>query len=189
MARPGAGRRHATAKKRVPGWVWLLLGLTLGVATVLMAQLVLNRSGSKDGIAGLFTRTAKPAVAPPVKAEPAPARPEFDFYTVLPEVETVLPERSARGGVAKTDRTDDGALYVLQAGAFARFEDADQLKAKLALQGLQAQIQRVTIEGRGDFHRVRLGPYDRIDDLDNAAQQLTKMGLKGMRLKLKKRTG
>lgn len=184
-----ARRARPSGKKRMPGWVILLLGLTLGVAAVLVTQLVTKRTGSNDGLAGLFRSSSKSPVAtePAKRNEPTPVKPKLDFYTVLPEVETVLPDRSARG--AKTQRAEEGTSFFLQAGSFANYEDADQLKAKLALQGLQAQIQKVSIEGKGDYHRVRLGPYDNIKELDKASQQLTKMGLKPMRLKVKKGSG
>jgi cell division protein FtsN len=186
-ARRGGGR--SAGARRVPGWLLLLLGLALGASVVLMTQLIMNRAGSKDGVAGLFTRTSKPQERPTPKPEAVPAKPKLDFYTVLPEVETVLPDRNPKTKSPKVERPEEGARYVLQAGAFASFEDADQLKAKLALQGLQAQIQKVTVEGRGEFHRVRLGPYDRIEDLDTVNQQLGKMGIKPIRLKVKRSAG
>jgi cell division protein FtsN len=104
---------------------------------------------------------------------------------VLPEIETVLPDRGARAKPAKTERADEGARYILQVGSFASFPDADQLKAKLALQGMRAHIQKVTIEGKGEYHRVRLGPYQHLEELDGASQRLTKLGITAMRLKLK----
>lgn len=176
---------------RFPPWLLLLLGLALGVSAVLVTQLVSKRWGSQDGLAGLVQGAAKsrPAEAKKTEAPPAApaARPRLDFYTVLPEMETVLPERSLRGArTTKGERApEEGVVrYVLQAGSFANFNDADQLKARLALQGLVAHIQRVTIEGRGDFHRVRLGPYDRVEQLDAADQQLRALGMKPIRLKL-----
>lgn len=179
-------RGRSLKAKRVPGWALLLLGLALGVASVLLTQLLIKRPGSSDGIAGLFASKAKPVEpAPEKRPEPAPLKPKLDFYTVLPEVETVLPDRGGKPRQAKAERSEDDARYILQAGSFARFEDADQLKARLALQGLQAQIQKVTIEGKGEFHRVRLGPYRRLDDLDAASQQLSKLGIKTLRLRVK----
>ncbi|BAU46627.1 sporulation protein [Sulfurifustis variabilis] len=174
---------------RFPPWLLLLLGLALGVSAVLVTQLISKRWGSRDGLAGLVQSAARPKPAEEKKPEPpaAPAaRPKLDFYTVLPEMETVLPDRSPRDTrTAKAEKAEDGVRYVLQAGSFASFTDADQLKARLALQGLVARIQKVTIEGRGDFHRVRLGPYSRVEQLDAADQQLRTLGLKPIRLKLK----
>ncbi|SRR5581483_577794 len=187
MARARAAARGA--KKRLPGWVILLLGLALGVASVLITQLVIKRSGSNDGLAGLFAAKAKRVEQQPAKRpEPAVARPKLDFYTVLPEVETVLPDRG-RAKPTKAERPEEGARYILQAGSFANFQEADQLKAKLALQGLQAQIQKITIEGRGEYYRVRLGPYERLEALDATSLELNKLGLKPIRLKLKKDAG
>ncbi len=150
---------------------------------MLVTQLLLQRTGSSDGLAGLLAPTKAKRVEPPSKPpEPVAAKPKLDFYTVLPEVETVLPNRR---GQAKAMKPEEGVRFILQAGSFAGFEDADQLKAKLALQGLQAQIQKITIEGKGDYHRVRLGPYEKLEELDTVSQQLAKLGLKPIRLKVK----
>jgi len=177
-------RRTAGSKRRLPGWLLLLFGLALGASAVVVTQLILKRGGAGDGLAGLFA--ARAPEKPPKKAPepPAPVKPKFDFYTVLPETETVLPDRRAKS--AKPARTEEGVSYILQAGAFASFQDADQLKARLALNGLVAHIQKVTIEGRGEYHRVRLGPYDRLEELDGIDQQLRKLGVQAIRLKVKK---
>lgn len=185
MARRRTQGRPSKAK-HLPGWALLLLGLALGIASVLLTQLVLKRAGSNDGIAGLFATRVKPVEPAPAKPpEPPPLKPKLDFYTVLPEVETVLPDRNGKPQRTRAERRDDDARYILQAGSFASFEDADQLKARLALQGLQARIQKVTVEGKGEFHRVRLGPYQRLEDLDAASQQLSKLGIKTLRLRVK----
>lgn len=183
-------RARGAGKKRLPGWALLVLGLALGIASVLLTQLIIMRAGSHDGLAGLFTAKTKRVEPPPAKRpEPTMPKPKLDFYTVLPEVETVLPDRGARAKPTKAERSEDGARYILQAGSFANYDDADQLKARLALQGLQAQIQKVTIEGKGEYHRVRLGPYDKLEDLDAVSQQLSKLGIRVLRLKLKSGAG
>lgn len=174
--------------KRLPGWVVLLVGLALGAGAVVVTQLILKRGGAGDGLAGLFAARPMEKPAPKKTQElPPPAKPKFDFYTVLPETETVLPDRRAK--TAKPVRPEEGVSYILQAGAFASFQDADQLKARLALNGLVAHIQKVTIEGRGEYHRVRLGPYRHIEELDGADQQLRKLGVPAIRLRVKTGAG
>lgn len=169
----------------MPGWALLLFGLTIGAGAVVITQLVLKRGGAADGLAGLFSGRPAEKPAPKKALETTPAvKPKFDFYTVLPETETVLPDRRAK--TAKPTQPEEGVNYILQAGAFASFQDADHLKARLALNGLVAHIQKVSIEGRGEYHRVRLGPYARIDELDGADQQLRKLGVQAIRLKVKK---
>ena len=97
------------------------------------------------------------------------------------------PKPETKTDTAKAAPAEAGVSYVLQAASFATFNEADQLKAKLALSGLSAQIQKVTIEGQGERYRVRLGPFGKIEELDGAAQQLGKLGLKPLRLKVKKK--
>ena len=57
------------------------------------------------------------------------------------------------------------------------------------MNGLSSQIQKITIEGKGEYHRVRLGPYEKFEELDSVSQQLTKLGLKPIRLKIKRAEG
>ena len=59
-------------------------------------------------------------------------------------------------------------VYYLQAGAFQNAADADNLKARLALAGLEAQIQTATVPDKGVWHRVRMGPYSNAQDLEKA---------------------
>jgi cell division protein FtsN len=60
----------------------------------------------------------------------------------------------------------------LQAAAYAKPEDADNLKAQLALAGLEAQIQTYTRTDNSVWHRVRLGPFANMDELDKARSAL-----------------
>ena len=186
--------------KGMPGWSFLVFGLALGVVGMLVVQLFVKRVDTRDGLAGLLpartgtadTQSSEPpktAVKEPIATQKT-TKPKYDFYTILPEIETVLPDRGtkSRPGVRPTT-AEIGASYVLQAGSFANYQDADQLKAKLALQGLVAHIQRIIIEGKGEFHRVRLGPYEGIEDLDAASQRLQQLGISALRLKVRQGSG
>ncbi|BAV32378.1 sporulation protein [Sulfuricaulis limicola] len=180
-------RSFSVRRFRKPGWLFLLVGIGIGVAGVMLWQMYSHRGDGRSGLGNLFSSINKPAEKP-VKKEPEPAKPpkpKFDFYTILPETETVLPERRARAKPVQA-KPEEGVSYILQAGSFAGFEEADNMKARLALGGLVAHIQKITIEGKGEYHRVRLGPYENIDQLDATAAQLQKMGIKAIRLKVKK---
>ena len=149
----------------------------------------------------------------PVESGPRPA-PEtgFDFYMVLPEIEDIVPQTppvapDAGSGdeVATVEapapvtvetatpppmptpeppRPSSSARFELQAGAFARLADADRLKARLALAGLESKIQKVSIEGRGDFFRVRLGPFAGTTQLESVNRQLAGLGIKALTLRI-----
>lgn len=207
-----AARRHTRhsgsrrGKKKLPVWAVLMIGLSLGALLMWGGQQLFFQGGNPlSGISGLFSSKPTPAErAPATKTTTvkAPAKPHFDFYTILPEIETVLPERFDKGEKAvkktasvKPEQPEAAAareavvVYVLQAASYANMEDADRLKARLVLNGLEAHIEKVSIEGKGQFFRVRLGPYARVDDLDAAYQKLGQQGIKALRLKVKKAPG
>ena len=73
---------------------------------------------------------------------------------------------------ARSAKPDAGAFtYFVQAGAFARAEDAEQQRAKLAMMGLGAKVSEREQSGR-TVYRVRLGPFERKEDADAAQQRL-----------------
>ena len=115
-----------------------------------------------------FTSSAPvpaPSRSPTAPAEPDPA-PSFDFYKVLPsDTPSELPSRPAPA--APEPR------YYLQAGAFQNADDADNLKAQLAMLGIEAVIQTGEVPEKGVFHRVRVGPFAAMDDVDRTRSLLT----------------
>jgi cell division protein FtsN len=191
-----AKRRRWSIKSGKHAWLTLALGVGIGVIVVVLWQFAEKRWHTREGIATLFESAGK-AVKPdtrkdePAKTEAAKGnKPKYDFYTILPETETVLPDRSVRTKPDTAGKAEAGVTYVLQAGSFPNFQDADELKAKLAINGLVAQIQKVSIEGRGDFYRVRLGPYNKLETMDATEQQLKQLGVaKPLAIKVRKGPG
>jgi cell division protein FtsN len=89
-------------------------------------------------------------------------KPRFEFYKVLTDKDAGAPAKPADKAVeAKPAVT----TQYLQAGSFASVEDAENLKAKLAMLGIEAAIQTVAIPEKGVWHRVRLGPYKNADEI------------------------
>ena len=111
----------------------------------------------------------------PAKAED---KPRFDFYRILPGKEEPVTERQMREAAKQPPKP--GApkeSYFLQAGSFPNPADADSLKAKLALMGMEANVEPANVAGKGTWYRVRLGPYTRVDDINRIRQQLTQNGI------------
>ena len=79
--------------------------------------------------------------------------------------------------------------FILQAGSFKTLSQADQMKANLALLGVQAKIQSVTIDndttGATTWHRVRLGPYDNLGEMNKIRSRLRRNNIDALLLKLK----
>ncbi|MGY6586866.1 MAG: SPOR domain-containing protein [Wenzhouxiangella sp.] len=118
---------------------------------------------------------------PPIADSPAPSRSrQFDFFTVLPEMETVVPQREIEERAREPEpAAGSPGNYVIQAGSFRALNDAESLRAQITLLGLNAQIQTVTVN-EGTWHRVRLGPYDSAREADNARRRLADNGLEAM---------
>ncbi|MCB1754026.1 MAG: SPOR domain-containing protein [Gammaproteobacteria bacterium] len=74
--------------------------------------------------------------------------------------------------------------YFLQAGSFSQQADAEKMRAKLLLSGLDAFIKPFEKDGKL-HHRVRLGPYYDKSDLQNARDSLQSRGISYMVLRVK----
>ncbi|MBT3057808.1 MAG: SPOR domain-containing protein [Candidatus Thiodiazotropha sp.] len=123
-------------------------------------------------------------------------RPTFEFYTILPEMEVVIPDEEivtpARDSEVKPAQPTETSpnrkqeLYVLQMGSFRKHQDADRLKAKLALIGIEAEIQKVSINNRDTYHRVRSGPYRTQSQLNAVRRLARENNINSLVIKLKK---
>lgn len=79
--------------------------------------------------------------------------------------------------VAAVDPTAKApSRFFLQAGSFANVADAENLRARLALAGWEAQVSQGTLADKAVRHRVRLGPYDNVDELNRIKGELARRG-------------
>jgi cell division protein FtsN len=131
----------------------------------------------------------------------------FSFYKILPGDEQAKAGQDAgkgadasapdtKGGEAKSAdakpadaKAANGAAgkeqYYLQAGSFTSPGDADNQKAKLALMGFEAKVESGEVEGKGVLHRVRIGPYARLDDINRVRSTLAQNGVDASLVKMK----
>jgi cell division protein FtsN len=118
---------------------------------------------------------AKPSA--PAAAASSKDSQRFDFYKILPgQVDAVTADKPADSSAQHSDTSAAKKPY-LQLGAFQNQDDADNLKAKLALLGIEATIQSVSVPGKGMLHRVRVGPFPRQEDVDRVRAQLKQNGI------------
>lgn len=106
----------------------------------------------------------------------------FDFYTLLPEMEVEIPE-SEIAKAARLTQANKKFIYQLQVGSFRAYDDADNLKANLALLGIEASIQTLTGESSRPWHRVRIGPYHSMRKLNKIRNQLLRNNISSIVLK------
>ncbi len=190
-----AGRRPRR-KGGTPGWAWMLAGLLIGLFVALLVYLNTRPKGSAQTPAAVTQPAPGPQKGKETQKEardvkkqkeepiPPPPKPRFDFYTILPEMEVVIPEQEISGrpkqGVPQVDKP---GTYVLQAGAFRKFDDAERLKASLALLGIQASVQMATINNE-TWYRVRIGPYNNLDELNAVRMRLRENAINAVLVKL-----
>ncbi len=153
MAKPSSRSSKRSGGSSI--FTGVLIGLTVGA--VLAVGVALWATGSNPfKSAAPKPVPARPQPAPAAVPEPAPS---FDFYKVLPS--------DRAGAIAPTPSAPaDTPLYYQQAGAFQNAADADNLKAQLALLGVEAAIQTRDLGDKGVFHRVRVGPLRAMDDVN-----------------------
>ncbi len=177
-------RKRKSRDDDYPGWIWMMFGLSIGLAVAFAIYI-------NDRTPGVPVR---PVAEQPTNVddnkesagteleEPPEAR--FDFYNLLPKFEVVIPEqeRDVRVETSPQAVVEPG-VYVLQAGSFSAFEDADRRRATLALLGIESKIQRVTIDDK-TYHRVRIGPIDDLDQLNVLRNRLREAEIDVLRIRL-----
>ncbi|HEY0841197.1 SPOR domain-containing protein [Methylotenera sp.] len=172
----------------------LLIGFLLGVAASLAVVMMIK--GEESPFADLaspnkpvsekIADTAKEnaaqdneaAVEDKTKsAETAEDKTRFDFYTILPGSERQVTTEEVK---SKEQSTDSSAknTYFLQVGAFQTEDEADNMKATLALQGFEAVVQTATIPNKGVWHRVRVGPLKNLELINKTKADLASNGFK-----------
>ena len=192
MARRKTRKRRTQRDDNYPGWVWMLFGLAIGLSVAFAIymkdrQPITVADPELQQPASMTASIEETTPVEPVEPEPTaeePAENRFDFYDMLPNFEVIIPEQE--GDVSRD--TEDSAIeqpgvYVLQAGSFREFTDADRRRAQLALQGVESHIQRVSIDDK-TYHRVRVGPIDDLDRLNNIRNRLRQAQIDVIRIRL-----
>lgn len=76
----------------------------------------------------------------------------------------------------KAEAGDDKWSYYLQAGAFREQSDAEGMRAKLALMGVEAKISERQSE-TGTLFRVRVGPFTQLEAMNKVRGKLSDNGV------------
>lgn len=184
-----AGRRGASRGYRgFPAFAWFLAGflIGLGLCAIAMVKGYLPQLNDKQPVV-----TAAPASAealPESETESIAAKSpdrRFDFFTVLPEMEVVVPQQELSQDALPASESREGnasSSYILQVSSFRGAADADQMKARLALLGHIASVQVVTVNGE-TWHRVRIGPITGARQADEKRRVLQENGFETLVMK------
>lgn len=157
----------------------LLVGLLLGVASTV--GLIIYIKGDHSPFNGVFSPAANELELPikntvtEEEVKPGSSTIEdpnkFDFYTILPDTESKISEEQV-----KKNPTIKQESYFIQVGAFAKEDDANNLKTRLALVGFEAVVQTAEIPNKGTMHRVRIGPLNDLAKISKISHDLETNG-------------
>lgn len=176
-------RGASRGRSGTPASLWLFTGLFIGLG---LSWFLFSRGyfpytdrPVQDADRGPITLDGSEPLVDDLETEPT-EKPRYDFFTVLPEMEVIVPEeelnvRSRPDNAADTSG-DGGNQYLLQVGSFQNGSDADQMKARLALLGIVAQVQSVTVND-ATWHRVRIGPVSGARAAEDLRRQLSDNGI------------
>ncbi len=206
MSRNIGNKPAAPHKKGNPLLTGVLVGMVIGVGMAAGLAWYIMKSPSpfvqkeqvvtKSPVA--VAKPLMPAEATVSDTQPAMAasgasegKPRFEFYKVLTDKQDtsiVAPAKQDTNIVVTDKHTDKhqpadkkpvtaDEPQFLQAGSFSNADDAEKLKARLALLGIEAVIQTATIPDKGVWHRVRMGPYKNTDEMGSARSLLKQNGV------------
>ena len=177
-----------------PMGIGILIGLLLGLCIALGVALYINKGANP------FVKKARPPEAvgretPPAEttqpassadkpAKAAEAKPRFDFYKILPGTEEAVTDKEFKRAPPASNKE----VYFLQVAAFQNPSDADNLKARLALAGIEAQIQTATLPDGRVWHRVRVGPFSNKEELGKSRAALKENNLEANLIKVREST-
>jgi cell division protein FtsN len=159
------------------GWSGVAVGLAIGLAVALAVYVKDHRTPAADvKTAKVSKKKARdtempgPSVDDETGSDEAPK--SYDFYNMLPKFEVVVPEKEKdiKPDLRTAPETRRGT-YVLQAGSYKTFGDADRVRAQLAMQGIESKVQKVSVD-TDTWHRIRIGPIKSLEELNRMRQKL-----------------
>lgn len=169
-------------------WGPMLLSFAVGVFVMFLLHLKDNVPEDKSG----------GEVKQQIEEKTQSVEPTFDFYTLLPEMETVVesknkgtppvvsspPEEEVTTTV-ETQQPEPTESYMIQVGSFKKLADADGFRARLALLGIESKVQTVTIDSKETWHRVQVGPIAGRNKADALQKQLRENDIDSLLLRAK----
>jgi cell division protein FtsN len=124
--------------------------------------------------ASITAETPKPEPRSAAAGDAEEGAKNYDFYEMLPNFEVVVPEKDrevARERDTAPAHIERPGVYVLQAGSYRAQAEADRIRAQLKLQGIDANVQRVSVD-EDVWHRVRIGPITDLNELNRLRARL-----------------
>ena len=85
-------------------------------------------------------------------------------------------ETPSEAGIEPRQVSPSGLVYLLQVGAFRAQEDADQMRARMAILGFESKVSEIERDG-AMLYRVRIGPYTAVEELNKVKARVSENGI------------
>lgn len=182
--------KHARTGKSgsVSAWGGFTIGLLIGLAVATAVYIYDRRPGANINASSAPLSNEKEASTSSAPTpESAQSGTEFDFYDVLPKLEVEVARDAAQpsGSASAAGAIDIPGSYVLQVGSYRNFADADRVRARLAIQGIESNIQKISIDS-DVWHRVRIGPINNLNRLEDTRRKLREAQIDTLVIKQRK---
>ena len=174
--KPAQRRRQTKTQPKpqgLPGWLWLLVGMTFGLVIAVMLYVF---NGPDSGDRALPSAPAPRASTPPPTPEPElPPKEEarFTFYEMLPNFQLV--PRTEKYTPAPAPAAD--LRYAIQAGSCARQGDAETRRAEIALLGIESRVESAQLDDGRTVYRVIIGPESNFNRVKDRMARLYENGI------------
>lgn len=192
MARDVKSSSRPRPSNKGKGSVWpgIMTGLVIGLGIAITVFYMVSKNpprfdnllNQQNSQKDTTTATQKPEELKPLGEAPAQQQ-RYDFYKILPgngEATPSSPNAKPTQPNAPPETTSTPTISFLQAGSFEHADEADNLKARLAMLGLDVEIQTINLENMGVRHRVRIGPLKSADELKQARAVLSQNGIESV---------
>ncbi len=186
-------RRGSSSKKPggLPGWISMFAGLSLGLAIAAGVYIYYKPlSGDSENSVPPAAQQGSDKPARDANGLPPKEPSRFAFYEMLPNYEIVIqqegPAQQNKPAAAQTPKqVEEPGRYIIQAGSFKTYEDADKRKAKMAMLGVESEIEKVTIDGATTWYRVRVGPEKNLEKVNGMLKTLRDNGIESLLMRYK----
>lgn len=133
------------------------------------AEIIAKEQLQKKSIQALAAKAQakiKQKTDQPTKQDKVPPEPRFDFYTILPKLEVVIPEHEIKTRIREQGigTLKKNGQYIMQAGSFRDFLEAKKLQDKLMTIGVESRIEQAKV-GNVVWNRIKMGPFSGLDTL------------------------
>lgn len=162
--------------------VGIFIGLVMGALIAAGAAWYFTRANPFQTVPTAPTRAPaadQPPAALPGKPGDRPVvKQDFEFYKILPQGENTAQHPASPEPVKPPEKPEEkpAEKLWLQVGAFGEADDAENLKARLALSGIQAGSQRAQLPDGRVVHRVRIGPFAKPEEMNAVRSRLASAG-------------